>query len=105
MSPNYRASSLFICRLVIHMYVSRRRYTPRDRVVSRTDGTMDWAGIALTVLVPLLPGVYLRMASERAEPATAAVLEPRGTHKSRTRVSGAYFSAAPLATHVVGGVT
>jgi hypothetical protein len=35
-------------------------------------------GIALTVLVPLLPGVHPRMASDRAGPASGAVLEPPG---------------------------
>ena len=34
--------------------------------------------IALTILVPLLPGVHPRMASERAGPASTAVLEPPG---------------------------
>lgn len=36
------------------------------------------ASVALTVLVPLLPGVHPRMASERAGPAGTAVLEPPG---------------------------
>jgi hypothetical protein len=36
------------------------------------------AAVALTVLVPLLPGVHPRMASERAGPASTAVLEPPG---------------------------
>ncbi|GIG91351.1 hypothetical protein [Plantactinospora endophytica] len=35
-------------------------------------------GIALTVLLPLLPGVHPRMASARAGPASTAVLEPPG---------------------------
>jgi hypothetical protein len=34
--------------------------------------------VALTILVPLLPGVHPRMASERAGPASGAVLEPPG---------------------------
>lgn len=34
--------------------------------------------VALTILVPLLPGVHPRMASERAGPASAAMLEPPG---------------------------
>ena len=34
--------------------------------------------VALTVLVPLLPGVHPRMASHRAGPASSAVLEPPG---------------------------
>jgi uncharacterized membrane protein YagU involved in acid resistance len=34
--------------------------------------------VALTVLVPLLPGVHPRIASARAGPTTTAVLEPPG---------------------------
>jgi hypothetical protein len=34
--------------------------------------------VALTILVPLLPGVHPRMASDRAGPASGAVLEPPG---------------------------
>jgi hypothetical protein len=36
------------------------------------------AAVALTVLVPLLAGVHPRIASDRAGPASAAVLEPPG---------------------------
>jgi hypothetical protein len=36
------------------------------------------AAVALAVLVPLLPGVHPRMASERAGPDSTAVLEPPG---------------------------
>lgn len=51
------------------------------------DRTTWWIGsllgllhvaVALTVLVPLLAGVHPRMASERAGPASTAVLEPPG---------------------------
>ncbi len=35
-------------------------------------------GLALTVLVPLLPGVHPRLASERAGPSSTAMLEPPG---------------------------
>ena len=34
--------------------------------------------VALTILLPLLPGVHPRMASERAGPSSIAVLEPPG---------------------------
>jgi hypothetical protein len=34
--------------------------------------------VALTILVPLLPGVHPRLASERTGPATTAALEPPG---------------------------
>ena len=36
------------------------------------------AMVALTILVPLLPGVHPRMASERAGPSSRPVLEPPG---------------------------
>jgi hypothetical protein len=36
------------------------------------------AAVALTVLVPLLAGVHPRMATERAGPASTAMLEPPG---------------------------
>lgn len=36
------------------------------------------AGVALTVLIPLLPSLHPRMASERAGPNSTAVLEPPG---------------------------
>jgi uncharacterized membrane protein YagU involved in acid resistance len=73
-------------------------------------GRSDWwlgalfglahALIALTVLVPLLPGVHPRMASDRAGPASTAVLEPPGLFSLN------YGTATPLVTlgaHVVYG--
>jgi hypothetical protein len=36
------------------------------------------SAVALTILVPLLPGVHPRMASNRAGPATKTLLEPPG---------------------------
>ncbi|MGV9213935.1 hypothetical protein ACTFTM_18935 [Micromonospora sp. RB23] len=58
-------------------------------------------GIALTVLLPLLPGVHPRMASQRAGPASTAVLEPPGLFALN------YGVQTPLVTavvHVVYGV-
>jgi hypothetical protein len=58
------------------------------------------AVVALTVLVPLLPGVHSRMASERAGPDSTAVLEPPGL------LARNYGLATPLVTvaaHVVYG--
>ena len=58
------------------------------------------AAIALTVLVPLLQGVHPRMASERAGPASTAVLEPPGLFALN------YGTATPLVAvgaHVVYG--
>jgi hypothetical protein len=73
-------------------------------------GRSDWwlgalfglahAAVALTTLVPLLPGVHPRMASERAGPASTAVLEPPGVFALN------YGVATPLVTlvaHVVYG--
>ena len=56
--------------------------------------------IALTVLVPLLQGVHPRMATERAGPASTAVLEPPGLFALN------YGTATPLVAvgaHVVYG--
>jgi uncharacterized membrane protein YagU involved in acid resistance len=56
--------------------------------------------IAFTVLVPLLPGVHPRMASERAGPDSTAVLEPPGLFALN------YGSATPtvaVGAHVVYG--
>ena len=58
------------------------------------------AGVALTVLVPLLPGIHPRMASERAGPDSTASLEPPGL------LALNYGAATPLVTiaaHVVYG--
>jgi hypothetical protein len=58
------------------------------------------AVIALTVLVPLLPGIHPRMASERAGPDSTKVLEPPGPFTVN------YGLATPLATiaaHLVYG--
>ena len=60
------------------------------------------AAVALVVLVPLLPGVHPRMATERAGPNSTAVLEPPGLCALN------YGAATPLvavAAHAVyGGV-
>jgi hypothetical protein len=58
------------------------------------------AMVALTVLVPLLPGVHPRMASERAGPDSTAMLEPPGL------LARNYGVATPLVTvgaHIVYG--
>src|SRR4051812_32822955 len=57
--------------------------------------------VALTVLVPLLPAVHPRMASERAGPNSTAVLEPPGL------LALNYGLSTPLVTvcaHVVYGI-
>jgi hypothetical protein len=58
------------------------------------------AVVALAVLVPLLPGVHPRMASERAGPESTAVLEPPGLLATN------YGLSTPLVTvvaHLVYG--
>jgi hypothetical protein len=57
--------------------------------------------VALTVLVPLLPAVHPRMASERAGPNSTAALEPPGLAAAN------YGLATPLVTigaHAIYGV-
>ena len=58
------------------------------------------ASIALTVLVPLLPGVHPRMAGDRAGPNSKSVLEPPGLFGTN------YGPATPLVAlgaHIVYG--
>jgi hypothetical protein len=57
--------------------------------------------IALTVLVPLLPGIHPRMASNRAGPASTAVLEPPGLFGLNY---GAQTPAVALVSHLAFGV-
>jgi hypothetical protein len=54
--------------------------------------------VALTVLVPLLPAVHPRMASERAGPDSTAALEPPGL------LAANYGLATPLVTIVAHGI-
>ena len=58
------------------------------------------AAVALTVLVPLLPGVHSRMASERAGPNSVAVLEPPGLLALNY---GLATPAVTVAAHLVYG--
>ena len=58
------------------------------------------AAVALTVLLPLLPGVHPRMASHRAGPAGAAVLEPPGLFALHY---GIQTPAVAIAAHLVYG--
>jgi hypothetical protein len=56
--------------------------------------------VALTVLLPLLPGVHPRMASHRAGPASTAVLEPPGLFALNY---GIQTPAVAVAAHLVYG--
>jgi hypothetical protein len=58
------------------------------------------AVVALTVLIPLLPGVHPRMATERAGPSSIAVLEPPGLF---ARNYGAATPLVTMAAHAVYG--
>jgi hypothetical protein len=59
------------------------------------------AAVALTVLVPLLPGVHPRMASHRAGPASTATLEPPGLLGLNY---GTQTPVVATAAHVVYGI-
>ena len=59
------------------------------------------AAVALTVLVPLLPGVHPRMASDRAGPASTAVLEPPGLLAPQLRRTNPIVA---IAAHLVYGI-
>jgi hypothetical protein len=56
--------------------------------------------VALTVLLPLLPGVHPRMASHRAGPASTAVLEPPGLFALHY---GVQTPAVAIVAHLVYG--
>ena len=56
--------------------------------------------VALTILVPLLPGVHPRMASDRAGPRTAAALEPPGLLALNY---GVQTPAVTIAAHILFG--
>lgn len=59
------------------------------------------AAVALTVLLPLLPGVHPRMASQRAGPASTAVLEPPGLLALNY---GAQTPAVTVIAHLAYGI-
>ena len=59
------------------------------------------AAVALTVLVPLLPGVHPRMASHRAGPASTAALEPPGLLGLNY---GTQTPVVAIAAHVIYGI-
>jgi hypothetical protein len=56
--------------------------------------------VALTVILPLLPGVHPRMASTRAGPSSRAVLEPPGLLGLNY---GVQTPAVAVAAHMVYG--
>lgn len=59
------------------------------------------AAVALTILVPLLPGVHPHMASTRAGPSSTAVLEPPGLLALNY---GARTPTVAIVAHVAFGI-
>jgi hypothetical protein len=59
------------------------------------------AAVALTILVPLLPGVHPRMASNRAGPDTKTLLEPPGLLGLNY---GVETPAVAIVSHLVFGI-
>jgi hypothetical protein len=58
-------------------------------------------GVSLTILVPLLPGIHPRMATERAGPRSTAELEPPGLLGLNY---GVQTPAVAIAAHLAFGV-
>ena len=58
-------------------------------------------GIALTVILPLLPGVHPRMASQRAGPSSTAMLEPPGLFALNY---GVQTPLVAVVVHVIYGI-
>jgi hypothetical protein len=57
--------------------------------------------VALTILVPLLPGVHPRLASDRTGPATTVALEPPGLLGSNY---GVQTPAVAIVSHLAFGI-
>lgn len=95
----------------LHLVVGQGFAAGYAGVYALVDGDPWWLGgvlglvhvaVALTVLVPLLPGVHPRVASERAGPDERALLEPPGL------LALHYGRATPAVTtvaHVAYGLT
>ena len=62
---------------------------------------MAHSAVALTILVPLLPGIHRRMASSRSGPATRTVLEPPGLLGLNY---GVETPAVAIVAHLVFGI-
>ena len=95
-----------VAGFVLHLAIGQvfaLLYAAGFAALDRSDwwlGALFGPAVAPTVLVPLLPGVHPRMASERAGPDSTAVLEPPGLFSLN------YGTATPLVAlgaHVVYG--
>jgi hypothetical protein len=98
-----------VAGFVIHLAVGQVFALMYAAGFARLDRSEWWLGtvfglahaaVALIILVPLLPGVHPRMASERAGPDSTAVLEPPGLF---ARNYGRATALVALGAHVVYG--
>ena len=99
-----------IAGFLIHLTVGQAFALGYAAVFALLDQATWWLGallgllhvsVALTVLLPLLPGVHPRMASHRAGPSSTAVLEPPGLLALNY---GLQTPAVAIAAHLVYGV-
>jgi hypothetical protein len=100
-----------IAGFLIHLGVGQAFALGYAAVFALMDQATWWLGallgllhvsVALTVLLPVLPGLHPRMASHRAGPASTAVLEPPGLLGLNY---GVQTPAVAIAAHLVyGGV-
>lgn len=100
-----------IAGFLIHLGVGQTFALGYAAVFALLDQATWWLGallgllhvsVALTVLLPVLPGLHPRMASHRAGPASTAVLEPPGLLGLNY---GVQTPAVAIAAHLVyGGV-
>lgn len=100
-----------IAGFLIHLGVGQAFALGYAAVFALLDQATWWLGallgllhvsVALTVLLPVLPGLHPRMASHRAGPASTAVLEPPGLLGLNY---GVQTPAVAIAAHLVyGGV-
>lgn len=98
-----------IAGFVIHLVVGQAFALGYAAVFTLLDVATWWLGallgllhvsVALTVLLPLLPGLHPRMASHRAGPSSTAVLEPPGLLALNY---GIQTPGVAIAAHVIYG--
>jgi hypothetical protein len=99
-----------IAGFVVHLVVGQVFALGYAAVFALLDQATWWLGallgllhvsVALTVLLPVLPGLHPRMASHRAGPASTAVLEPPGLLALNY---GVQTPAVAIVAHLVYGV-
>jgi uncharacterized membrane protein YagU involved in acid resistance len=99
-----------IAGFVVHLVVGQVFALGYAAVFALLDQATWWLGallgllhvsVALTVLLPVLPGLHPRMASHRAGPASTAVLEPPGLLALNY---GVQTPAVAIVAHLVYGI-